>query len=315
MRTVMAAGWRLVVEAMESLARIGKAHRLARHPCRQRDEGLQRNIQLGAKAAAGGGRHDAHLAGFEAHDLGHAVAIHVGGLGAGINLDALAHPARIARFGLDIGVLDKTRFHLALDHLIGSGEGFFHVAALHQPAGQEIAGAGVVQQVSACGLGLGWRHEGGQRGPCDGEIVIAERFDGCAIAHHRGHCLAAKPRHPLSEHRLVGKRRDHPETVASGNIGRRQHPFEPRAAGKEVCKIAKFEAGVMMGRADDFQRQAAGWRHIVAKALRAVDLGAAVDPHHAGAHRRAGGGFGRNGCKTRRRHDGAHDLAVTGAAA
>ena len=210
---------------------------------------------------------------------------------------SMRSPTRCAKpgLGLDIGVLDEARLDLALDDLIGGGESFFHVAALHQPAGQEIAGAALMQQAGAGGLGLRGRQEGGQRRPCDGELVIVERFDRYLIAHHRGHRLAAKPCHPFSEHRLVGKRRDHPETVASGNIGRRQHPFEPRAACKEVCEIAELKAGMMMRRADDFQPQAARRRHIVAKPLRAVDLGTAVDPHHAGAHRRAGGGFRRNG--------------------
>ena len=59
----------------------------------------------------------------EAHDQGHLVAVHIGRLGAGEDLDAIADAPGIARLRLDIGMLDEGGLEDALGHRLGLGHG------------------------------------------------------------------------------------------------------------------------------------------------------------------------------------------------
>ena len=62
-------------------------------PRRQRDERLNRKIELGAKTAADGGRNNAHRLGSDPENLCDVGAVHVGGLGAGLNLNPVVDAA------------------------------------------------------------------------------------------------------------------------------------------------------------------------------------------------------------------------------
>ena len=62
-------------------------------------------------------------------NAGDAVAIHVGRLGAGLHLDAIADAAGEARLRLDIGVLDEAGLERAFDHDVGRSERAFRIAA------------------------------------------------------------------------------------------------------------------------------------------------------------------------------------------
>ena len=122
-------------------ARIDHPHRPVQPPGRERDERLDRQIELGAEAAADRGRDDAHLRRRDAENFRDVVAVHIGRLGAGLDFDAVADAAREARLRLDIGVLDEAGLERALDDDIGGRETRLDVAARDAPAGQNIAGA------------------------------------------------------------------------------------------------------------------------------------------------------------------------------
>ena len=66
--------------------------------------------------------------GSDAENSGNVGAVHVGGLGAGLNLDLVADAPRKAGFRLDVGVLDEASFVFAFDDNIGFGESFLDIA-------------------------------------------------------------------------------------------------------------------------------------------------------------------------------------------
>ncbi len=128
-------------------ARIDHAHRAIEQPGGERDEGLNREIELRAEPAADRGRDDAHLLGRDAQDLRDVVAIHIGRLRAGLDFDAVADAARKAGLGLDIGVLDKAGLERAFDHDVGRCEARFDIAARHAAGRQDVAGRGAGEYV------------------------------------------------------------------------------------------------------------------------------------------------------------------------
>ena len=79
----------------------------------QCNEGLNRKIKLGAEAAADGSGNNAYSLGSDTENSGNVSAVHVGGLGAGLNLDLVTHAARKPGFRLDVGVLDEASFVFA----------------------------------------------------------------------------------------------------------------------------------------------------------------------------------------------------------
>ncbi len=127
-----------MVEIIDSDARINHAHRLAQMPCGQRDEGLNRKIKLGAKAAADGGRNNAHGFGSDPENLRDVGAVHVRGLGAGLNLDLVVDPAGKAGLRFDVGVLDKAGLVFVFDHNVRFRQSLLHIAANHAASDQHI---------------------------------------------------------------------------------------------------------------------------------------------------------------------------------
>ena len=190
-------------------ARIDHAYRTIEQPRGDRDEGLNRQIELRAKPAADRRRDDPHLLGRDAQDLRNVVAIHIGRLRAGLDLDAVADAASKARLGLDIGVLDKARLESAFDHDIRRGEARCDIAARHPSGRQDVTGAARVNTFGALIERLFERRERGPRAPGHGKrrkVEIAHRL---AVADHQRDRLAAKAGDALREHRLVRERRDH----------------------------------------------------------------------------------------------------------
>ena len=87
----------------------GASDRPIEEPGRDRHERLEGQVQLPAEPAAARTRDDLDLLGFEAHDQGDLVAIHVRRLGGRVDRDPIAVANGVARLGLDVGVLDVDR--------------------------------------------------------------------------------------------------------------------------------------------------------------------------------------------------------------
>ena len=81
------AGWRFVVDAIDSGRGIDAADRPVEDERGDRDERLEREVELAAEAAAAGARDDAHAVGRQAEDQGELVAVHVRRLGGHEDLD------------------------------------------------------------------------------------------------------------------------------------------------------------------------------------------------------------------------------------
>ena len=110
-------------------------------PGRERDERLDGKIELRSEAAADRGRDDAHSRRRDAENFGDIVAIHIGRLGAGLDLDAVADAARETGFRLDIGVLDKAGLECAFDENLGARHAGLDIAARDAAARQNVAAA------------------------------------------------------------------------------------------------------------------------------------------------------------------------------
>ncbi len=107
-------------------------------PGGQRDEGLNRKIELGAEAAADGGRNNAYCLRRDAQNSGDVGAIHVRSLGAGLNLDLVVDAPGKAGFGFDVGVLDKASLVFVFDYDVRFSQGLFHFAPDHAASDQNI---------------------------------------------------------------------------------------------------------------------------------------------------------------------------------
>ena len=151
-------------------------------------------------------------------DLRNVVAIHIGRLRAGLDLDAVADAASKARLGLDVGVLDETGLESAFDHDIRRGEARSDIAARHASGRQDVMSAARMNTFGALFERLFERRERGPRAPGHGKrrkVEIAHRL---AVADHQRDGLAAEARDALREHRLVRERRDHAIAVRAGDI-------------------------------------------------------------------------------------------------
>ena len=96
-------------------AAVDDAHRLAGDARGDREQRLDRDVELAAEPAAAGGRPDAHLVRLDAEHARGLVAVHVGRLRAGGDLHPPADRNGEACLRLDVGVLDKARLEAALD--------------------------------------------------------------------------------------------------------------------------------------------------------------------------------------------------------
>ena len=110
------AGWMALGGRHDRLgSRVDHAHRAFEMPGGNGDEGLDRQIELRAKAATEGGGNDAHIFRRDAEDGRNVVAIHVRRLRARLDFDAVANAASKACLRFDIGVLDEARFKLTFN--------------------------------------------------------------------------------------------------------------------------------------------------------------------------------------------------------
>ena len=161
------------------------------------------------------------------------VAVHVGRLGGGGDLDPVAHAPRPAGLGLDIGVLDEGGFEAALDR-----DGALRPApprrrpARTRPLHQNVARRG---SRWSCGARRIERRLDGEHGrqllPGDGEGREVEALDRLALAHDGGHGLAPEAGLAFGEDGLVGEGRDDAEDVAAGNVAGRQHADDAGMGG------------------------------------------------------------------------------------
>jgi hypothetical protein len=289
--------------------RVDQGDRPAKLPRRHRHQGLDREIELAAEAAAAGRRHDAHRLGPQPHDDRHLVAVHVGRLGRDMDLDAIAHALGPAGLGLDIGVLDEGGLEHVLDHRGAGGKGFVRLAAFHAALQQEIA------RLVGLDQGRIGRHRGIEadnrrlRRPGDRHVFIADRQHEVALADQGDDGLAAIAHLAVGQHRLVLDVGIDAETVRR-HVVRGQHRGEPPA---QRIEVTQGEAGPRIGRADDADPQRIGGNAIGAELLAARDLVDAIDPRQP----RTDGATGRRRRRQRclRIHDSIDDLAVARAAA
>ena len=229
-------------------ARINHADRPIELPSSDRDEGLDRQIELRAEAAADRRRNDANLPGRDAENRRNAVAIHIGGLRTGLDLDTIADAASETRLGLDVRVLDETCLEDAFDDDVRRGKGRRSVAARHTSAGQDVAGAMRVNAFGALFERLVDRRQSRARGPGHGkgrEIEMAHRL---GVPDHKRHRLAAKACEALREHGLVRESRDHPVAVHAEHILCGEDSDDPRMSALERVNVADSKCGVRVRR-------------------------------------------------------------------
>ena len=297
-------------------ARIDHAHRPIEPPGGDRDEGLDRQIELRAEAAADRRRNDAHLLGRDAEDLRDVVAIHIGRLRAGLDLDAVADAAREARLGLDIGVFDETRLEGAFDDDVRRGEARRGVAARHTSARQDVARAVRVNAFGALFERLVDRRQRRQRAPGHRkrrEIEMAHRL---IVADHKRHRLAAKAHEALREHGLVRERRDHPVAICAGHVLGGEDGDDSGMSALERLDVAENERGVRVRRAHRARRQRLRRPFVRAEDFRSGELADAVEAGNATPDR----GLRRQfhdiaGAEEMRVLHGVEDRAIAGAAA
>ena len=119
---MIAAGWRLVLAAIEFAAGEGHPHRAAGREGGEAEQRLDAEVELGAEAAADRRGQDADALGRQAEQRGGVVAVHPGRLGAGADDDGVAVEPGGAGLGLDIGVLDEAGADLPGDDVGGGGQ-------------------------------------------------------------------------------------------------------------------------------------------------------------------------------------------------
>ena len=303
-------------------ALVDAAHGAAEVPGGDRQHRLQRNVELAAEAAAAGGGHDADILARQAQDARGLVAVHGRGLGAGVDLDAVADPLRPSGLRLDVGVLDEGGGEGALRPMRRRRQRARSVALLEGAARQHVVGL-----VGVDGRGAGGQRrldagERRQRLPGDRQIGSVDRLHRLARAGERQHRLAAIAHVGLREHRLILEVGIDAEGILARHVGGREHARNAGMAGQERRQIADGEAGAGVGRADGLQPQGVRRRSVVAVDRGAGELGAGVEAPHASAD--AGGGrlflADLGSCagsrkRGRRIEHGIDDLEIAGAAA
>ena len=289
-------------------------HRLPGLQRRQRQIGLDREVELRAEAPAAARGNDADIGTVHGKDLGQALQIHDRRLRAGMDLHAPGLDPGEAGLGFDIGVLDKGGREGTLDDRIGIGQSGIRVATGNQPAAHDVAIAPFMQP-SRVGLPCGTH---GQRRwtfvPLYRECGRIEGGHGLGRADHGGGRLATEPGFFLGEDRLVGKGWDDPEPVHARNVAMGQDRGNTFGPCGPSFEITETEASAVIGRADHFDHEGIWRSDIVAEAFRTHDLVAPVQPFDCRACRALVAG--RNSHVDLRGHThGLDDLAVAGATA
>ena len=148
---------------------------------------------------------------------GDLVAVHIGRLGAGEDLDAVADAAGIAGLGLDIGVLDEAGLEAPSTTTSAAASAASTSPRTTRPRVRTLPGRSACTRRRA---GRERRLDRRQRGsgvPVTGKVARSSAAIAVVIADDRRDRLAAKARLALGEHRLVGEGRDDAEAVEPGS--------------------------------------------------------------------------------------------------
>ncbi len=279
--------------------------------------GWSETSSLPPKAAATGRGQDADAFERQAEHARDLVAVHIGSLGAGEDLDAVAAALRVAGFRLDIGMLDEAGAEGAggdMRRLCKSG---LDIAALDPAAGQHIIGGKIMQRIGVFGGRSLDSCQSGQGLPADRKLRHADGLDRFALADDRQHAFAAIPGFADGKHRLVLQMRIDAEGVLAGDIRCREDPHQSGMARHKTIEIAKGEAGARVRTAQRPQPERVIGRPVGAIELGAADLRFAIEARQTGADggRGFGGGYRPGIQKQMRGPDRLDDLEVAGAAA
>ncbi len=270
------------------LPRVGERCRPARLQRDQPDQRLQRHVDLGAEAAAGRRRHDAHLLRRQAEHQRRVVAVHMRRLRAGGNHQRVAIHAREAGLRLDIGVLDiggldrRRRRHAPRVASAASGS-----PRSTNPLVRRLPARLSCRRAAPSFDRIARFEHMRLLAPFDREAAEVETGDRRALAGDQRDRLAAEPHEALGQRRLVGEGRYRAETVLPRNVGRREYRDDPRMLAHEGCEIAEAEARAIMRRAHHQHRQRIGGKAIAAKFFRARHFRHAVEPDRRRADRLA----------------------------
>ena len=212
-------------------------------PGGDRQQRLDRNVELAAEAAAAGRRNNAYAGEREAEDARGLVAVHGGGLGAGGDLDAVADPLGPAGLGLDVGVLDEAGFEGALRRVGGLGEGGLRVAVADEAAGENIVRLVFVNYGRAFGQRRRDAVDRRQRVPNDRQVGSVDGLYRLAAADQGEDRLAAMAHMALGKHRLVLEIGIDAEGILARHILGGENALDAGMAGEKGRKIADGETG------------------------------------------------------------------------
>jgi len=297
------------------LAAIGQGGRPVQAPGGDGDIGLQGDVELGAEATTARRRQDTNLRRIQGHDLRHRLPVHVRRLGRGEDLEAIPDAAGKPGFGLDIGVLDERRGKAALRNMDRLSKPGRDIAALDNAAHQHIAFAPGMKPWGVLGPSLGGGQHVRQGRPAHRECVQIEILHRGALAGDGGHGLAAKANHRLGKDRLIGESRNRAETVAPGNIRRREHRQDTGVTLHETGHIAENECRMMMRAAHDVYEDRIVRRQVRPESFGPRHLGIAIQAADTRANTRAGRRKRLADIEAARVHDRIDNLAISGASA
>ena len=252
----------------------------------------------------------------QAEHVGDLVPVHMRRLGGGRDLQPVADPARPARLGLDIGVLDESGLEAALDDDVRFGERGLGLALLHEAAPHHVV------VVAGVDDGRAFRHRAldpvGVRADLvmDRHVLVADPVHRFVVADEREDGLAAMLHLAVRENRLVLDMRIGAEPVDRRNVRRPQHPDEAGMSVEQRPEIPDGEGRAPVRRAHGAHPERIGRRAVGAEHLAAVDLAPSVGLGNPRADRLAGAGIVElDAVGLDRVADGGNDLLVAGAAA
>ena len=298
------------------LARIGHAHGPAQNPGGERDERLHGKIELRAETAADRSRNDANLRRRDTDNSRDIVAVHIGRLGAGLHLDAIADAPGKAGFRLDIGVFDEAGFEQTFRENFRARHSRLEIAPRDAAAGQNIGAAIGVKERRALGQSRVHRRQRGQHCPSHRKPREVEPLHRLRLADDERDRLAAETGDLFCKGGLVGERADHAIAIFTRDIARLENGDKAGIGFDIGVRVANGEARVRMRRADRLGDERVGRPFVGAENLRPRKLFRAVQPCQAFADRAADRRLDHNSSvEAMRRHYGLDDLAIAGAAA
>lgn len=269
---------------------VNHAHRAAQMPGGNGDEGLDRQIELGAETAADSRRHNPDRLRRNSKDRSHIVAIHVGRLRAGGDLDAIAGADGVACLRLDIGVLDEAGVKAALGDYVRAHQGHLDIAANDPAACKDIARAIGMQDAGAGGER---RVDRGQRWPLvptHGKRGEVERRHRIGFSDYQSDRFALETRLLHGKHRLVDSDRNDSERIPARHVGSCENADNSRVGRDPSLDIAELKLGAVARRTDHPRNERVRRMAVRAEQVGAVDLAHAVEAGNASADRLAGDG-------------------------